>query len=451
LGALGNRVFRFVGVTLIATAGLAIAAVPTAHAATSNSVPLNTTCLADIINNDGTTGNFVPPGLPFPLPTTIARVNGPTEVNAGSALTAIAPSIGVPVPKQVDTKVHDGTIGIEGGGVVNVWAASNIIETITVTGAASMGTPTISGGNVSGATVTKTGPNTFVLKYPGTHTTDPANFRVPPANTDVVPGNEKQFDPTASFAHPNVASFTSPKVTIPLTAGQAGSKIKFSLTKFQADSDVDAFDNLGHIFARAFCDPDKNTLGAVSVVKPPPPGAPDAVADVAQTDQGKAVDVDVLANDTPNAALAIDKDSLAITSNPSNGSAKVNADHTVTYTPTASFAGTDEFTYKLCSVPEPATTTTSTTTTEPVETLSVTHAAVTAPVVHCDTATVTVTVLAPQQIAEAPQSTPTTVAAAAELPKTGSSSTPLALLGLGLVVTGFAATGLVSRSRRRTA
>ena len=40
-----------------------------------------------------------------------------------------------------------------------------------------------------------------------------------------------------------------------------------------------------------------------------------------------------LANDTANAALAIDKGSLAITSNPSNGSVKVNADDTVTYTP----------------------------------------------------------------------------------------------------------------------
>src|SRR5262245_55575193 len=91
LGALRYRVLHLVGGALIATAGLAVAAVPAAHAATSNSVPLNTTCLADLIENDGSTGTPVPPGLPFPLPTTIARVNGPTEVNAGSALTAIAP------------------------------------------------------------------------------------------------------------------------------------------------------------------------------------------------------------------------------------------------------------------------------------------------------------------------------------------------------------------------
>src|SRR5262249_1728545 len=86
------------------------------------------------------------------------------------------------------------------------------------------------------------------------------------------------------------------------------------------------------INTRAICTPDKNTLGTVQVVTPPPPGAPDAVADVAQTDQDKAVDVDVLANDTANKTLAIDKSSLAITSGPDHGSANVNADDTVTYT-----------------------------------------------------------------------------------------------------------------------
>ena len=69
---------------------------------------------------------------------------------------------------------------------------------------------------------------------------------------------------------------------------------------------------------------------------------------VAQTDEGKPVTIDVLANDTANAALAIDKGSLAITSNPSNGSVKVNADDTVTYTPDAGYGGaTDSFKYTV--------------------------------------------------------------------------------------------------------
>jgi LPXTG-motif cell wall-anchored protein len=201
---------------------------------------------------------------------------------------------------------------------------------------------------------------------------------------------------------------------------------------------------------RAFCDANALTLGSVSVAAPPPPDAPNAIADVAQTDEGQPVNIDVLSNDTPNAALAIDKDSLAITSDPGHGSAKVNTDHTVTYTPAAGFAGTDTFTYKLCSAPEPATTTsTSTTTTVEPDAAIKSVAKPQAAAQHCDTADVTVTVLAPQQVATAPggaSSTPTTVAA--ELPHTGSSDTPLALLGLGLVALGLAVTGVFARRRR---
>jgi LPXTG-motif cell wall-anchored protein len=67
---------------------------------------------------------------------------------------------------------------------------------------------------------------------------------------------------------------------------------------------------------------------------------------------------------------------------------------------------------------------------------------------HCDTADVTVTVLAPQQIAQAPGSTTPTTVAAAELPHTGGSDGPLALLGTAFVVAGLAAAG-IARSRRK--
>jgi LPXTG-motif cell wall-anchored protein len=69
-------------------------------------------------------------------------------------------------------------------------------------------------------------------------------------------------------------------------------------------------------------------------------------------------------------------------------------------------------------------------------------------VLHCDVATVSVTVLAPQQVASKSE-TPKTVAAAAQLPKTGSSSTPLALVGFGLITGGLAITGFAAKSRRR--
>ena len=443
------------GGALIATAGLTVVTAPAAHAVAGKKLSITATCLGFFINTDpalpiGSTGAFVPPGTPFPLPIDVQGVGGPTEVDAGSSFKGTAGTISVHIPNLVDTKIKGNGIGINGDGVVRVHAAANIIETVQVQGAASIGTPKIvSNGAVVGPTVPKVGSNEVKIKYPGTKTTDSANFRLPPANTDVVTGDEHQFNVNSNF--------NSPTLQIPVTAGKAGTKIKFKLISsidphassfgnFTVDSDVDAFDTGDHIFVRAFCDANALTLGSVSVVAPPPPGAPNAVADVAQTDEGKAVDIDVLANDTANPALAIDKDSLAITANPDHGSAKVNADHTVTYTPAAGFSGTDTFSYKLCSVPEPATTTTSTTTTEPTEVIKSVSKATAAQ--HCDTADVTVTVLAPQVIAQAPSTTPTTVAAAAELPKTGSSDTPLVFIGLGLVAGGLAVAG-IARSRRK--
>ena len=71
----------------------------------------------------------------------------------------------------------------------------------------------------------------------------------------------------------------------------------------------------------------------------------------------------------------------------------------------------------------------------------------------CDTATVTVTVIAPAPpVTEGTTATTSApVTAAAELPRTGSSSTPLALMGFGLLVAGLAATGFAKSRRNSTA
>jgi LPXTG-motif cell wall-anchored protein len=423
-----HRAPRFCAVVLMLTVATVVGGSTAAHAAV-NPVDVNTTCSGRFIENDGSTGAEVPPGIPFPLPTSAPPIGGATEVNAGASFSATGTSVTIPIPAQVDTKIKGNGIGIEGEGVVNVSAASQIVETIEVTGAASVGTPTINGGNVIGASVAKDGAQRIVLTFPGTKPTDDANFRVPPANTSFVPGNENQFVPGGSFQ--------SPKLTIPVTAGAAGSTIQFKLVKFQADSDVDAFDNFGHIFVRAFCTPDANLLGAVQVVTPPPPGAPDAVADVVQTDEGESVNVAVLANDKPNAVLAIDEDSLTVTKAPGHGTATVNEDRTITYTPAAGFSGGDEFTYRLCSVPE--------------QPPAVEAAAVVAP---CDTAKVTITVIAATDTVDVPQTTPTsaapatTVAAAAELPRTGSSTAPLTAVALASLAAGAV---MLYGIRRRTA
>jgi LPXTG-motif cell wall-anchored protein len=446
-----GRIVRLAGSALIASVGLTLAGAPAAHAATKKSLAINTTCLGFFINTDpsatiGETGGAVPPEKLFNLPITVAAVGGPTEVNAGSSFDGTAFSVPVPIPEFVDTGITGLGIGIDGNGVVPVHAAANITETIQVVGAASVGTPSFTGGgNVIGATVTKIGGDKIKVVYPGTKATSASDFPLPPANTQPINGDEHEFSAPSTF--------TTPSLKIPVTAGAAGSKIQFKLVastnphssdfgNFQIDSDVDAFGTGDHIPIRAFCDPKGQLLGKVQVVSPPPPGAPNAIADVATTDQGKAVTVDVTANDTANAVLAMDKDSLAVTKGAAHGTTTVNADHTITYTPAAGFSGTDEFTYKLCSAPEAPTTTT---TAEVI--LTSVAKAVTIP---CDTAVVTVTVLEPQDTVEAPATTPTTLAAAAELPRTGSSSTPLALLGLGLCTAGLAAAGFAKSRRRST-
>ena len=71
-------------------------------------------------------------------------------------------------------------------------------------------------------------------------------------------------------------------------------------------------------------------------------GAPDAVADSANTTENTAVNIAVLANDSdPNG----DTLSLGAVGSASNGSVVANSNGTVTYTPDAGFSGVDSFTY----------------------------------------------------------------------------------------------------------
>ena len=70
--------------------------------------------------------------------------------------------------------------------------------------------------------------------------------------------------------------------------------------------------------------------------------SPVAVADAAATVAGTPVTINVLANDTdPNA----DRLGVTVVTAPANGTAAVNADGTVTYTPDAGFVGGNSFTY----------------------------------------------------------------------------------------------------------
>jgi len=67
---------------------------------------------------------------------------------------------------------------------------------------------------------------------------------------------------------------------------------------------------------------------------------------------GLSVEVDVLANDSdPDGLLA--RNTLRIVQQPANGTVRINADKTITYTSGSSYRGTDSFRYEVCDNGEP--------------------------------------------------------------------------------------------------
>jgi gliding motility-associated-like protein len=83
--------------------------------------------------------------------------------------------------------------------------------------------------------------------------------------------------------------------------------------------------------------------------------SPVANTDVATVNTGSSVTTKVLANDkAANAGTSLNPASLTIVTNGANGTAVVNADGTITYTPKAGFTGVDEITYRVCDNSTPA-------------------------------------------------------------------------------------------------
>ncbi|MBN1581056.1 MAG: tandem-95 repeat protein, partial [Anaerolineae bacterium] len=89
-----------------------------------------------------------------------------------------------------------------------------------------------------------------------------------------------------------------------------------------------------------------NTATVTITVTQAPNIAPVANNDTATTNQGAAVTINVLANDG-DADGTLVPGSVTVVSAPAHGTAVVNADGTITYTPNAAFSGTDTFTYTV--------------------------------------------------------------------------------------------------------
>ncbi|GIU89126.1 MAG: hypothetical protein KatS3mg010_0225 [Acidimicrobiia bacterium] len=226
-----------------------------------------------------------------------------------------------------------------------------------------------------------------------------------------VPGSAS--DPAVTISGSDVTTFlagpvppgalNTPAITFDVTAGAAGTTIT---TRAVSSSLRAHLTTIGSV-ADTTCPLPATTLSTTQVVEPPPPGAPNAVADVAETIENTPVDIEVLANDVPDSSLAIDVATLAIVAAPGNGTTTVG-NGVVTYTPNTGFVGTDTFDYTICSEDDGP----------------------------CDVATVTVDVLdgpdpAPPSTVPAPRTD--------ELPRTGSAAGVLAGSALAAVGTGLLA------------
>jgi hypothetical protein len=88
---------------------------------------------------------------------------------------------------------------------------------------------------------------------------------------------------------------------------------------------------------------DSNTATITLVVRPPNHN-PKAVADSASTKKGIAVTINVLANDSDPDGDPLTAQSVT---QPLHGTATLNAEGTVTYTPAATFTGKDTFKYTI--------------------------------------------------------------------------------------------------------
>ncbi|MGF1525007.1 MAG: beta strand repeat-containing protein, partial [Leptolyngbyaceae cyanobacterium] len=97
-------------------------------------------------------------------------------------------------------------------------------------------------------------------------------------------------------------------------------------------------------FTYQISDGDLTDTATVSLTVNPVNDDPTAVDNTTSTPENTAVVIDVLSNDSD-----VDGDSLTTTAvgTAGNGSASINPDGTVTYTPDAGFSGTDSFTYTI--------------------------------------------------------------------------------------------------------
>jgi gliding motility-associated-like protein len=134
-------------------------------------------------------------------------------------------------------------------------------------------------------------------------------------------------------------------VAVPIGGLLPGGAIFYSAqyTLSQADKDAGIVNNTASVNA---VDAAGKTLTGSSSIAVPVAKSPTAVDDAAQTTVNTAVIIPILNNDNPGNST-FNLATIEIVSQPANGTVKINADGTVTYTPNPNYVGPDKFTYRL--------------------------------------------------------------------------------------------------------
>lgn len=171
----------------------------------------------------------------------------------------------------------------------------------------------------------------------------PGNCNKPPIARDDTAGTQKNvpvmIDVLANDTDPENDSLTVSAVSNPPNGSVTNNG---SSVTYTPDTNFVGTDNFTYTISDG--NGNQSTAKVTVIVSEGPNGPPVANPDPATTQENTPVTINVLANDTDP-----DNDPLSVDSvtDPPNGSAAINADQTVTYTPDANFFGADTFDYTI--------------------------------------------------------------------------------------------------------
>ncbi len=183
----------------------------------------------------------------------------------------------------------------------------------------------------------------------GTITVTIAPVNDPPvANDDTASGNEDTVITVDVLVNDTAGPGEDDLLTIQSVAdGANGTTLVNSNGQIEYTPDPDFFGS--DTFTYVLSDGSLTDTATVTVTVNPINDPPEAIDDSATTDEDNAVTIDVLANDSDGAGNEGDTLTVQLDPSdpPSSGTAVVNSNNTITYTPDANFFGQDSFGYLL--------------------------------------------------------------------------------------------------------